>query len=313
MRKTIYFLLAVAMMCLVAWRLQAADQAASNADEQAIRDACQAYAKAVNAGDASAIVKFWTEDADYVTDTGEKYKGRPALAKLFRETLPSLKGKKFTFDTKSLRMIASGVAIEDGEGTLTGDDADVREAVTRYTAVWVRTGDQWLISSVRDLGDVPAEEKNAAPLKQLDWMVGDWHSENSDTQVEMNCAFALDEKFLKQKYEVQAKDGQKFTVVTLVGWDPSSGSLRSWFFDSRGGFGDGEWTRDGNSWKISANGVVADGRHGTSTNIWKFEDNNTIVWSSKDRELEGVPMPDNDVKFVRKAQPESNSNASTNQ
>ncbi len=311
MRKTILVLFAVAITSAVAWYMKAAEPAAPNADEQAIRAACKAYVKAVNSGDVPAIVKFWTEDADYINDTGEKFKGRPALAKLFRDNLPSAKGKTFSFETKSLRMIAPGVALEDGEGTLTGDDNDVSQSVSRYTCVWVRSGDQWLISSVRDLGDVPQDDKNVSPLKQLDWMVGDWHSENSDSTVEMSCSPALEGKFLKQKYEVKSKEGQQFTVVSMIGFDPADGNLRSWYFDSRGGFGDGQWSRDGNSWKIVATGIVADGRHGVSTNIWKFTDNNTIVWESKDRELEGEPMPDNEVKFVRNAEPAANTSASS--
>jgi hypothetical protein len=105
---------------------------------------------------------------------------------------------------------------------------------------------------------------------------------------------------------VKTKDGQQFTVVTMIGWDPADGNVRSWFFDSRGGFGDGQWTRDGNSWTITSNGVVSDGRHGTSTNVWKFTDNNAMVWDSKDRQLDGVPMPDNEVKFVRNTAADAN-------
>ena len=88
----------------------------------------------------------------------------------------------------------------------------------------------------------------------------------------------------------------------MIGWDPAASQLHSWYFDSRGGFGEGQWTHDGNNWKIAAGGIVADGRTGTSTNIWKFIDNKTISWTSKDRELGGVPMPENEVKFVRKSE-----------
>jgi ketosteroid isomerase-like protein len=300
MRRTVLSFLTIALLSGITWRVQAADPATGSADEQSLRTACEGYEKVVNSGDVAAIVKCWTPDADYVNDSGETFKGRPALTKLFKDNLPSLKGKKFSFQTKSLRMIAPGVAVEDGIGSLTGDDDDQSQPVTRYTAVWTRSGNDWLISSVRDLGDLPADEKSAAPLKQLNWMVGDWHSDASEAQVEMSCAPALDGKFLKQKYEVKAKDGQSFSVVTLIGWDPSSGQIHSWFFDSRGGFGDGLWTRDGNSWKITAGGIVSDGRHGSSTNVWKFIDNNTASWQSKDRQLEGIPMPETDVKFVRK-------------
>jgi uncharacterized protein (TIGR02246 family) len=308
MRKTALVLVVAALVSGVAWQLRAADPAA-NTDEQALRTACASYVKAVNSGDVAAIVKYWTPDADYVNDNGEKFQGRAALGKLFKENLPSVKGKKFSFETKSLRMIAPGVAVEDGVGSLAGDDEDQSEPVTRYTAVWVHSGDGWLISSVRDLGDLPPDEKAAAPLKPLDWMIGDWHSENSEAQVEMTCAWALENKWLKQKYEVKAKNGEAFTVVTLIGWDPAESQIRSWFFDSRGGFGAGAWTRDGNSWKIAASGVVSDGRRGSSTNIWKYTDNNNAVWQSKDRQLEGMPMPESEVKFVRKTQANANASA----
>jgi uncharacterized protein (TIGR02246 family) len=301
MRKTIV-LMTVAMVTGAAWQLIAADQTAGKtADEKALRAACDSYVKAVNSGDVAAIVAHWTDDADYVNDSGEKFKGRAALTKLFKNNLPSVKGKKFSFETDSLRMIAPGVALEDGVGKLVGDDEDENNPGTRYSAVWVRSGDKWLISSVRDLGDLPANEKNASPLKELDWLVGSWQSTDSEADVDMTCASALDGKFLKQKYDVTNKQGQKFTVVTLVGWDPAAGQIRSWFFDSRGGFGDGVWTREGNTWKIAANGIVSDGRTGNSTNVWKYIDDKTAVWTAKDRELDGVPMPDTEVKFVRKA------------
>ena len=222
MRRTVFSILTIALLSGITWRAQAADPATGSADEQSLRTACEGYEKVVNSGDVAAIVKCWTPDADYVNDSGETFKGRPALTKLFKDNLPSLKGKKFSFQTKSLRMIAPGVAVEDGIGSLTGDDEDQSQPVTRYTAVWTRSGNDWLISSVRDLGDLPADEKSAAPLKQLSWMVGDWHSDASEAQVEMSCAPALDGKFLKQKYEVKAKDGQSFSVVTLIGWDPAA-------------------------------------------------------------------------------------------
>ncbi len=166
----------------------------------------------------------------------------------------------------------------------------------------MKSGDKWLISSLRDLGDVAATGEAASPLKQLAWLVGNWHSTDSEADVDMSCGYALDNKFLKLRYDVKGKDGNEFTVVAMITWDPAQGELRSWFFDSRGGFGDGDWKRDGNSWTISANGTVADGRHGSMTNIWKYVDDNTAVWQSKDRQLDGIPMPGSDGKFVRKAE-----------
>jgi hypothetical protein len=199
-------------------------------------------------------------------------------------------------------MIAPGVVLEDGIGKFNSGDADEQQVASRYSAVWVKAGDKWLISSVRDLGDVPATGEQASPLKKLEWLVGDWHSTAGDADVDMSCAYALENKFLKIKYDVKSKSGDEFTVVTMITHDPANDQIRSWFFDSRGGFGEGTWKHDNNSWVISANGVVADGRRGTMTNTWKYVDDNTAVWQSKDRELDGMPMPESEVKFVKKTE-----------
>ena len=302
MRSTVPAILTMTLISLAALYAKAADPDAG-ADEKALRAACDSYVKAVNSGDVAAVMKHWAPDADYINDSGEKFTGRAALGKLFKDSLANTKDKKFSFETTSIRAIAPGVAVEDGVGRLIGSDDDEQSPGTRDTAVWTKSGDNWLLSSVRDLGDLPEDaSKNPSQLKKLDWLVGEWQSTDALANVDMTCAAALDGKFLKQKYEVKAKNGEGFTVVSMIGWDPAANQLHSWYFDSRGGFGEGQWTRDGNSWKIAAGGIVADGRTGTSTNIWKFIDSNTISWTSKDRELGGVPMPENEVKFVRKTE-----------
>jgi uncharacterized protein (TIGR02246 family) len=286
-----------ASMCFVS--TAHAQPAAKNADEQAVRAAAANYVKTVNAGDASAVGKLWTEDADYVNESGQTYKGRTAIEKLYRDQQATMKGKKFAFEIRELRVIAPGVALEDGVGKNVGGD-ESEQPGSRYAAVWVKKGNDWLLSSVRDLGEAAGASEGASPLKQLGWLVGDWQSTAGEIQVEMNCASVLDGKFLRQRYDVKGK-GPEFTVVTMIGWNPLRGQVQSWFFDSRGGFGEGLWTRDGNSWKIASNGAIADGRIGHATNIWKYTDENTAVWQTKDRELEGVPMPETEVKFVRKS------------
>jgi hypothetical protein len=90
-------------------------------------------------------------------------------------------------------------------------------------------------------------------------------------------------------------------LVTLrIGWDPANETIRSWVFDSLGGFGEGSWRRDGNRWTVESTGVLPDGRTGSSTDVWEFVDENSYVWRSTDREIDGQPMADAEVKFVRK-------------
>lgn len=302
MPKFIPDLLAAAALLAMVGNLSAAEKqnSLSKADDQALRAASASYAKAVNANDVAAVLSLWTDDADYVNDAGERFTGRATLEKLFKESLSSAKGRIFSFDTESMRLVAPGVVLEDGIGKYSGGDGDAQHVASRYSALWIKSGDKWLISGVRDLGDVPATGESASPLKQLAWLIGQWHSSDKEADVEMACDYMLENKFLKLQYDVKSMHGPEFTVVAMIGWDPSSNQIRSWFFDSRGGFGEGVWKRDANSWTISSSGVVADGRHGTMTNVWKYVDENTAVWKSKDRQLEGLPMPESEVKFVRK-------------
>ena len=52
-----------------------------------------------------------------------------------------------------------------------------------------------------------------------------------------------------------------------IGWDPSAKRLRSWVFDSEGGFGEGVWSKSGNQWIAKMTGVTSDGKTASSTNV----------------------------------------------
>ena len=187
MRATVPAILTMTLVSIAALYAQAADPNAA-ADEKALRDTCGSYVKAVNSGDVAAVLKFWAPDADYINDNGEKFTGRAALGKLFKDNLATPKDKKFSFETTSLRTVAPGVVVEDGVGRLIGSDDDEQSPGTRYTAVWTRSGDNWLLSSVRDLGDLPEDSsKNPSQLKKLDWLVGEWQSTDALADVDMTC------------------------------------------------------------------------------------------------------------------------------
>jgi hypothetical protein len=75
----------------------------------------------------------------------------------------------------------------------------------------------------------------------------------------------------------------------------------SWFFDSQGGYGGGDWERDGNTWTTSCSGVLPEGQIASSTNSMKFVDDNNFLFRSVDRDIDGLPLADVEAKFVRKA------------
>jgi hypothetical protein len=82
------------------------------------------------------------------------------------------------------------------------------------------------------------------------------------------------------------------TVTTRIGWDPASREIRSWVFDSEGGFSQGAWARDGDAWIARMTGVTGEGRLCSSTNILTRLSDHSFGWESVNRVVGGEPAPD---------------------
>ena len=88
----------------------------------------------------------------------------------------------------------------------------------------------------------------------------------------------------------------------VIGWDPVEKTIRSWMFDSDGGFGQGVWTRKGDNWVVKFSQVLADGREASSINVYKCVDENTYTWKSVGREVGGEQLPNiEEIKVARKS------------
>ena len=92
--------------------------------------------------------------------------------------------------------------------------------------------------------------------------------------------------------------------MQIVGWDPAAKQIRSWVFDSDGGFGEGTWSKKENAWYVQSTGTLPDGRKSSSVNIITYVDENTCTWQSVNREAGGELLPNIDeVLVVRQAGP----------
>ena len=117
-----------------------------------------------------------------------------------------------------------------------------------------------------------------------------------------NVRWADNQSFLIRDYQVEV-NGEKATSGTMfVGWDPQTGQIKSWLFDSDGGHGEGLWTRTGEKeWVVKAQGVLRDGRPTSATQIHVILNKDSVKTSSIDRIIGGQTAPDiADVLMVRK-------------
>lgn len=297
-RRLVYaVLLLTGAMAVILTHSHAGGQASN--EEQAVRQAVTAFSEAFNKGDVDAVLAFWAKDADYIDDTGKSFKGKQAIATRLKQSLPTLKGHHLKIDITSLRFLKPDVALEDGTVTMTTPDGESESS--RYSAVWVKTEGRWLMSSVRDLpvADDPADSAPSR-LRELAWLVGDWSNEQQGVTVALSGRWVLNKSYLQLEYNVKSKDGSPLLVSQWIGWDPAGRRIRSWVFDSNGGYAEAQWTRGGNTWSCLTTGLLPDGRRGSSMNRVKFVDDTHFIWQSAEREIEGQPVPDAEVKFVRK-------------
>jgi uncharacterized protein (TIGR02246 family) len=299
MRKNLIFLGLLATLLLVVPAFSGQGQAPAN-DEQAVRKASAAHLAALNKGELASVMAFWAPDADYIDETGKATRGHDALTALFKTMLTNWKGSKIGGKVYSVKFLRPDVAIEDGSLETTAKDG-TRDS-NRYAVVWTKSGDRWLISSARDL---PAEVEDVPSLsypqlKSLEWLVGDWVEAGGKGTVQVRCHWAPNKSFLLMEYEVKSEGADPLLVTQRIGWDPVNSRVRSWVFDSTGGFGEGYWQRDGHKWVVGTSAILADGGIGGSTNIYEFKDENTFNYRSVDRDVDGQPVADVEAKFVRK-------------
>lgn len=269
------------------------------ADEAAVRKAAADYVAAMTAGDPDAILAFWDADADYIAEDGTVTRGKAAVGELFKSSLPWPKGTRFTGKANSIKFLRGEIALEDG--VLTATTPDGTTETNRYAVVWTKAGGRWLLSSVRDLpAEVTSVPSAGFPqLQSLQWLVGEWQDDSPDKDIKLTVRWAENKAFLLMEYAVKRAGAEPLTVSQRIGWDPHNGAVRSWVFDSDGGFGEGDWERDGRNWAVEAAGVLPDGGTGGAKHRYEVKDENTFVWRATDREVDGQSVADAEVTFVR--------------
>jgi len=302
-------LLAAGLPCLaggpIGDEIQAASQVAPSADtagrsedEKAVRAALAGFSEAFRKGDAKAIASLFTEDGEAVDAEGGTIQGREAIGEHYAARFATGPGEKMEATIETIKFLAPGVARETGVTQHTPSGGDT-PTTRRYTAIHVKQGGNWLLASVREILD--KELSHHERLKELEWLIGDWVEESADAVVTTSFAWADNQNFLVRSFDVRVKGKPALTGTQRIGWDPLTKQIKSWVFDSRGGYGEGLWMRSGNQWVIKASGVRPDGRTATATQVLTFVDKDTMRWKSIDRTLgEEVVQEIDEIAMVRK-------------
>ncbi|MGD9858044.1 MAG: DUF4440 domain-containing protein, partial [Planctomycetaceae bacterium] len=131
-----------------------------------------------------------------------------------------------------------------------------------------------------------------------EWLIGEWVDESDEATVRTSTRWSEDGNYILSEFHVEASGVRTMDGSQRIGWDPVAKQIRSWVFDSEGGFAEGAWTKVGDEWLVKANGVRPDGTVASATNVYSPLDGKTIRWSTTQRVIEGELQPDVSVVMV---------------
>lgn len=298
LRRFLPVFAAVTFVCVPL--LRAADNADTKAMESEIRKMASTMEAAFDRGDAKSVAACWTTDGEFTGPRGDRIEGRQNIEKAFSEFLSIHPKTKLRLTILSWRPLGN-VLLADFVSVMTpvpmGLDAEPLSSM-----VLLKQDGRWLIGSMREYST--GGPSHFLHLKDLQWMVGEWAVEGkgaSPVIVHSSCHWTGNGNYLIRRFTV-TRDKQVLSGGTeVIGWDARAHRIRSWTFDTDGGFGEGTWLPEGNRWIVKHTGIQADGSDVAATHIISSPDANTIVFQSKDRLINGekrTELPEVKMKRV---------------
>lgn len=282
---------------MVNWSL-AGQPSEPSADEAAIRKADEAYVQAFNKHDAKALADAWSPEAVYLSRvTGTEVVGRAAIAEQFADLFKGQPEVKLDLSVESIQFVSPNVAVEHGTAKTLAPNVGPEEI--EYSAVFVRRDGRWLLDRVTDKAKETAPSRYEQ-LKPLEWMIGRWVDKDDNVDIKTECQWTKNRSFITRSFTVAVQGEINISGMQIIGWDPAAKVIRSWTFDSDGGFAEATWAYKKDRWFIQNKGVLADGRKASMVNVIKQMNQNSFTWQTVERTAGGELLPNiNEVLIVR--------------
>lgn len=296
--------LAVLLFLLTARAIPLAQQPPSGSepalspDEQQIRKGVEAFVEHYNAHNVQSLVSLFAADARMVFRDGSEVNGSEEIKQSFEEAFLETPKTAISVVVDSIRFLTPDVAVEEG-ATTAFPDGETLTARGRYTVLHLKRDGRWQMQSVR----VVEEESLSAygELAPLEWLVGEWIDEGKDEDVHATFKWDENKSFLLEEFQVVRHGEIVLKGSQRIGWDPQTKQIRSWTFDSEGGFGEAVWIPVGDDWLCKAKAVQSDGTSASATRRLTHAAQDRVIWTSTERVLGNEELSDLAVTMVRKA------------
>ena len=226
--------------------------ARSGPEESAIRQAANDFVDAYDRGNARCGRRTLDEGRRIRHRFQQPSRAATRSPSCIGEFLRAHPGSKMDVKIDSIRVLAPTVAIEEGTASVK-DSPNGPPSASAYSAVHVKQGDKWLMASVRE-SEMPSVQVDR-DLNELDWLVGKWTASKDAAKVTLDCDWIANKHFLRAEVSMQGSTDEMPGGMQIIGRDPDSGQIVSWFFSADGGYGTGIWQKDGSRWVIQTAGI----------------------------------------------------------
>jgi uncharacterized protein (TIGR02246 family) len=283
----------------------AATPAPANPEQVNVQAMLRAFTAAYNEAKIDALRDLFVENAKLSDPDGSATRGRDEILKNYEEGFSDGAPYPIQGKPEAYRFLTPDVV--EVEGTYVIGDTESGEAPVqtgRYEILATRTGGAWKIAEIRDFADeVPDTGTNYDRLAELEWMVGEWIDQNDNVRVDTTIEWAENQNFLVRGYTAKVGEEPVSSGTQWIGYDPQAGQIKSWSFDSNGGFGEALWTRSGeNQWVLRSRGTLRDGRTTSVTQVITRDGADSALIEIVDRLVGGeeVDTTIDQVHLVRK-------------
>ena len=142
---------------------------------------------------------------------------------------------------------------------------------------------------------------NYEHLKELNWLVGSWQDTDDNSDIDLKFRWSINKNYLIEQFTVKVLDRDEMEGLQVIGWDPNLKRVRSWVFDSDGGFREGTWSKEGDNWVASMASTLADGKKASSVDVYTKLDDSNFTFAMDSRDVDGELLPDiGPVNFKKK-------------
>lgn len=296
-------LMVMTLVCASVLLAQAVAQPPSKADPdlEAIKSTAAKYGKAFETNDSAALGKLFTDEAEFVDGSDNVVHGKKAIEEAFARLFKNNPKQKLVVDMDIVRRLSSTCLVEEGTYTFqSAADPKANAEKSKYVMLHVKQPDGWKIASIRTNHESAVAHHEQ--LKSLEWLVGTWVDEGADDVIETTWKWSEDGNYLLGDFKITAKGKAVLKGTHRLGWDPLLKQIRSWVFDTEGGFSEGRVTSTmTNRWTIKSTGVSSVGEATSATAIYEKKSKDSFQINLQDRVQDGDPLPDLAITIVRAA------------